>query len=227
MKITYIGHSGFFITADNAGVLIDPFITGNPMAVADFDKNSVKDILVTHGHFDHLGDSVKIAIDTGATIGAVFELATYCKNMGAKTTGANIGGEIRLQNASAKMYPAFHSSADNDGTHLGCPCSFVIKIGGKTIYHAGDNCLNQEMKTIGEMHKIDIAFLPIGGHFTMGADDAIIAAKWLNADIIIPMHYNTFPPIKADVSEFENKVAKAGKKCIVMKPGETIDIKDE
>ncbi|MCL1891917.1 MAG: metal-dependent hydrolase [Alphaproteobacteria bacterium] len=224
MKIAYIGHSGFFITADNAGVLIDPFIAGNPLAVANFDTSDVKDILVTHGHFDHLGDSVKIAIDTGATITAVFELASYCKNMGAKAVGANIGGEIKLQNASAKMYPAFHSSADNNGTYLGCPCSFVIKIGGKTIYHAGDNCLNQELKTIGEMHKIDIALLPIGGHFTMGVDDAIIAAKWLNAETIIPMHYDTFGLIKTDISEFESKVAKADKKCIVMKPGETINI---
>jgi len=224
MKITYIGHSGFFIAADDAEVLIDPFITGNPLAVADFDKSSVKDILLTHGHFDHVGDSVMIAKESDATITAVFELATYCKNKGAKAVGANCGGEIKLHDASAKIYPAFHSSADNDGNYLGCPCSFVINIGGKTIYHAGDNCLNQEFKTIGEMHKIDIALLPIGGHFTMGIDDAVIAAGWLNAETIIPMHYDTFGLIKADAREFEDKVAKAGKKCIVMKPGETINI---
>jgi len=224
MKITYTGHAGFILTTDDAVIMIDPFITGNPMAVSNFDKGAVKDILVTHGHFDHLGDAVQIAKESDATITTVFELATYCAAQGAKTVGMNIGGEVRLQNATAKMYPAFHSSADDSGAYLGCPCSFVVNIGNKIIYHAGDNCLNQELKTIGELHKIDIALLPIGGHFTMGIDDAIIAAGWLGADTIIPMHYNTFGLIKIDISEFENKVAKAGKKCIVMKPGETIDV---
>lgn len=224
MKINYIGHAGFFITADSAGILIDPFISGNPLAIANFDKNLVKDILITHGHFDHLGDSIEIAKESNATITAVFELASYCARMGAKATGMNIGGKIQLQDATAKVYPAFHSSADNEGTYLGCPCSFIMEVGGKTIYHAGDNCLNQELKTIGELHKVDIALLPIGGHFTMGIDDAIIAAKWLNADTIIPMHYDTFPPIKTNPSEFESKVAAAGKKCTIIKPGETIEI---
>ena len=225
MKVNYIGHSGFFIESGDAGVLIDPFISENPIANANFDTSKVKNILVTHGHFDHLGDAIEISKKTAAPITAVFELAQYCTARGATTTpGMNIGGRIRLTDASVKVCPAFHSSSDNDGVYLGCPCSFLITIGDKTIYHAGDNCLNQEMKTIGELYRPDIAILPIGGTFTMDIDDAVIAAEWLKAATIIPMHFNTWPPISADTAVFEQKINTIGKVAKIMHPGETIKL---
>jgi L-ascorbate metabolism protein UlaG (beta-lactamase superfamily) len=227
MNIHYIGHSGFFIQSEDAGILIDPFISGNPQAAVNFDMSAVKDILITHGHHDHLGDAVDISKQTGARITAVFELANYCAALGAAAIGMNIGGNIQLYGATARVAPAFHSSANNEGVYLGCPCSFLLNAGGKTIYHAGDNCLNSEMKMLGELYKIDVAMLPVGGHFTMDANDAVIAAKWLNAETVIPMHYDTFPPIKVGndgLKVFSDKISGIGKKPYIMRPGEFVDI---
>lgn len=221
--INYIGHSAFFIQNEGKGVLIDPFISGNPNSVVNFDRSKIKDILLTHGHGDHLGDAIPISKETGATITALFELAQYCEQNGAKTNPANMGN-VTLNGFTAKFLPAFHSSSTPDGKYAGMPASILLEIGGKKIYHAGDTCLHREMKTAGEVYKPDIALLPVGSHFTMDIEDAVIAAQWLNVETVIPMHFSTFPVIRADAEIFKEKIEKIGKKCIIMKPGDSLTI---
>lgn len=220
----YIGHSCFFIENEQGGILIDPFISQNPQAISHINPSHIKDIILTHGHSDHLGDAIPLSIKTGVKITATFELANYCSNQGAQVNTMNLGGKIELTSASAKFLPAFHSSSATGGKYTGMPAAVLVDIGGYKIYHAGDTCLNAEMKVAGEVYKPDVALLPIGSTFTMDIDDAVIAAKWLEAKIIVPMHYNTFPAISADVTDFKKKIENLGKRCLVMNPGESIQI---
>ncbi len=222
VKITFIGHSAFKITGENHSILIDPFISGNP--VSAFSDLKADDILVTHAHSDHLGDSIEISKKTGARITAIFELANYCGEKGAKARGINIGGKVPFSWGSAYWLPAAHSSGTPDGKYGGVPSSILVNIGGKSIYHAGDTGLHYDMKMIGEFYKPEIALLPIGGFYTMGINEAVKAAQWLESKKIIPMHYNTFPPIKADPEEFKAEIETIGKECVILKPGESIDI---
>ena len=222
--LQYIGHSAFYIKNDDGGVLIDPFISGNPKAVFDINNNKITDIFVTHAHSDHLGDAIPLSKTLKAPISATFELANYCASKGAYSKGINMGGKIKYPWGSAKFLPAFHSSATPEGTYAGMPASILFEIGGIKIYHAGDTCLNSEMKTIGEVYKPDIALLPIGSTFTMDIDDAVIAAQWLGVKQVIPMHYNTFELINTDASIFKNKTEKLGIKCMLLSPGEGINI---
>ncbi len=222
--INYIGHSGFYIAAGDAGVLIDPFITHNPSAVWLIKYENVRDILLTHGHSDHLGDAIQISREHGVPLTAVFELARYCSDNGANASGVNIGARVAINGGFAKFFPAFHSSSTPEGEYAGMPASIMLELNGVRVYHAGDNCLNMEMKVIGETMPPDIALLPIGDTFTMGIDDAIVAAKWLGAKTVIPMHYNTFPAIVADEEEFKCKAEDAGLKCVILTPGDSIEL---
>jgi L-ascorbate metabolism protein UlaG (beta-lactamase superfamily) len=222
VKITFIGHSAFKISTENHAVLIDPFITGNPLAA--YSDLKADDILVTHAHGDHLGDSIEISKKTGSQITAVFELANYCAEKGAISQPVNIGGKVNFSWGSAYWLPAVHSSGTPDGKYGGEAASILVNIGGKTIYHAGDTGLHYDMKMVGEFYKPEVSLLPIGGHFTMGIDEAVHAAEWLGSQKVIPMHYNTFPPIKADPEEFKSKIETLGKECIVLKPGEGLVI---
>ena len=224
LALQYIGHSAFYISNSQAGILIDPFISGNPKSVFDINGAQITDIFVTHGHSDHLGDAIPFSKEFNASVFAVFELANYCMSKGAKAHGVNMGGKIKYPWGSAKFLPAFHSSATSEGTYAGMPASILFEIGGIKIYHAGDTCLNSEMKTIGEVYKPDIALLPIGSTFTMDIDDAVIAAQWLGVKQVIPMHYNTFELINTDASIFKNKTEKLGIKCMLLSPGEGINI---
>lgn len=223
-SLQYIGHSAFYIQTENYGILIDPFISGNPKAVFDINKNKITDIFVTHAHSDHLGDAIPLSKALNAPVCAIFELANYCAQKGAYTQGINMGGKIKFPWGSAKFLPAFHSSATPEGTYAGMPASILFEINGVKIYHAGDTCLNSEMKTIGEIYKPDIALLPIGSTFTMDINDAVIAAQWLGVKQVIPMHYNTFDLIIADADSFKNKIEALGVKCTVLKPGEGINL---
>lgn len=219
-SINYIGHSAFYIKTGDFGILIDPFISQNPKAVFG-NENIITDIFVTHGHGDHLGDAIPISRKKNAQITAIFELANYCAERGARVNAVNFGGKIEYNWGTARFLPAFHSSSTPDGTYAGMPASILFEINGTKIYHAGDTCLNSEMKTIGELYSPDIALLPIGSHFTMDVDDAVIAAQWLNAKTVIPMHYNTFDAIKADTSDFKSKIQNAGMQAIVLACGES------
>ena len=207
MNIHYLGHSAFEITTKGKKILIDPFL----VCVQNYKPENIYDIFVTHGHGDHLGSAIDISSKTGAQITAVFELANYCAKKGAKTLDMGLGAWRDYVWGRAILVPAFHSSSTPDGQYAGCPCGIILDIEGKTIYHAGDTCLNSEMKVIGELYQPDIAMLPIGGKYTMDIEHAVKASEWLNATAIIPMHYNTFDAIKVDIEEFKRQIREIGK----------------
>lgn len=217
MSIKYLGHSAFEITLKSEDkILIDPFLVMSP----DYKPEGVTDIFVTHAHADHLGSAIEISKQTGATITAVFELANYCQAKGAKVNGINLGGWINYDWGRVLAVPAFHSSSTADGVYGGCACGYIIETnGGYTLYHAGDTCLNINMKMIGEIYEPDVAMLPIGGHYTMDIEQAAIASEWLGASAIIPMHYNTFETINVDINEFERQIREKGKMPILLQIG--------
>ena len=177
MQITYLGHSAFEIKIDEKKILIDPFLIMSP----NYDYKNVTDIFVTHGHGDHLGSAIEISQKTGAKITAIFELANFCINKGAYANGINLGGWISYDWGKVIAVPAFHSSSTPEGIYTGCPCGYIFEIENQRIYHAGDTCLNSEMKIIGELYKPDIAMLPVGGVYTMDIDQAVVASRWIGA----------------------------------------------
>ena len=177
MQIKYLGHSAFEIETNGRKILIDPFLVKCP----DYDYSGTTDIFVTHGHGDHLGNAIEISQKTGAKITAVFELANYCASKGCEVNGINLGGWINYDWGKAIAVPAFHSSSTPEGIYAGCACGYVFAIEGKAIYHAGDTCINSEMKVIGELYQPRVSILPIGGVYTMDIEQAILASKWLNS----------------------------------------------
>ena len=212
MDIHYLGHSAFEIITNGKKILIDPFLAFMP----DYKPENIYNIFVTHGHGDHLGSAIDISSKTGAPITAVFELANYCAKKGAKTIDMGLGSWRNYSWGRVILVPAFHSSSSPEGSYAGCPCGFVFEIEGKTIYHAGDTCLNSEMKVIGELYQPDIAMLPIGGKYTMDIEHAVKASEWLGASTIIPMHYNTFDAISVDIDDFKRQIREVGKIPVVM-----------
>lgn len=226
MKVSYHGHSVVKVETDNHTILIDPFITGNELCDLDADEVETDIILLTHGHNDHVGDTVKIAQRNDALVVALNELAVYLGSKGLKTHPMNIGGKYDFDFGRVKFTHAFHGSSyeEEDGTFIytGMPGGILLTIDGKTIYHVGDTSLFSDLKMIGEMNDIDLAFIPIGDNFTMGPEDALIAADWINAKMVVPVHYNTFPVIKQDGEAFAKKVKTGEGKA--MKVGETINL---
>jgi len=226
-KLTYLGHAGFLIEGGGSTLVIDPFLEGNPLASAAPADIHADYVLVTHGHPDHLGDAVPIAKANGAIIIAPFELATYCEGKGAQAHPMHIGGGFDFPFGRVKLTIAHHGSAvpgDRGMEYTGSPCGFVVSMDGKNIYHAGDTGLFLDMKLIGELNKLDAAILPVGDNFTMGVDDAVKAVEFLNPGITIPMHYDTFDVIKADLDDFRRKVEALKKDAVVLKVGESIEV---
>ena len=221
LNLTFLGHSCFMFNDGKYSVLIDPYIRGNPLAGVSVDDINVDYILITHGHGDHLGDAVELAKKNSATIITNFELAEYCaKNGVEKTAGLHIGGGADFPFGSIKLTIAHHGSAiDPDLTYGGNPVGFIVRMAGKVIYHAGDTGLFMDMKLIGELDNIDVALLPIGGYFTMDFRDAARAVEFLKPQKVIPMHYDTFDPIKTDPKAFAPLVNETGAECIILKPG--------
>ncbi|WP_416297042.1 metal-dependent hydrolase [Paenibacillus illinoisensis] len=229
LKITYHGHSSVQLGTEEKSLIIDPFLRGNELAVTKPEDIKTDAVLLTHAHMDHILDAEPIAKANNAKVVAIVELATYMSWKGLDTIGMNMGGTVDLDFAQAKMIQAFHSSGivleeEQRIMYAGMPAGFIIKIGGKTILHAGDTSLFGDMKMIGDRHQIDVAFLPIGGHFTMGPEDALQAAEWFNAELTIPVHYDTFPLIRQDSENFVQQLAAKGLKGQVLAPGESITL---
>ncbi|ANS73468.1 metal-dependent hydrolase [Paenibacillus yonginensis] len=230
MQLIFHGHSTIQLNSNGKSLIVDPFLSGNQLAAVKPEDIKVDAVLLTHAHADHILDAAPISKANGAPVIANPELATYLTWQGVEQTiGMNIGGTVDLGFATAKMTHAFHSSgmideANKTVVYGGMPAGFIIKAEGKTIVHAGDTGLFSDMKMIGDMNEIDVVFLPIGDHFTMGPEDALQAAVWYNAKLVVPIHYDTFPPIKQDADAFVNKLEAKGLKGKVLKPGESIEI---
>lgn len=221
LKVTYYGHSVFLLDDGKTKIIIDPFIEGNPMSPVKEKDVMVDYVIVTHGHGDHLGDAVSIAKRNIATIVAVNELANYVANQGAKAHNMHIGGGYNFPFGRIKFTIAHHGSSSAEGTYTGEPSGVLVTMGGKTVYHTGDTGLFSDMKLIGEMNPVDLLLVPIGDNFTMGIDDAVKAVEFVNPKFTIPMHYNTFPVIKADANEFIKKISDKGYRGKVLNPAET------
>ncbi len=222
-KLTFLGHSAFLVEGSKGSIVIDPFLTGNPLAKTKPEDIHVEYVLITHGHGDHIGDGVEIAKANHATIVAPFELANYCANQGANVHPMHIGGAHEFPFGRVKLTIAHHGSAAPDGTYTGNPCGFLVTMDGKTLYHPGDTGLFYDMKLIGEMNKIDVAVLPIGDNFTMGIEDAVKATEFLQPGLVIPMHYKTFDVIDADPEEFVKAVTAKGFKSQILEIGGSLE----
>ena len=226
MQISYHGHSVVKVKTGEHTILIDPFITGNKLCDLDAKTVETDVILLTHGHNDHVGDTVEIAKRNDALVVAPNELAIYLGLKGVKTHPMNLGGAYDFEFGRVKFTHAFHGSSyqeeDNTFVYTGMPGGILLTVEGKTLYHLGDTALFTDLKMYGELNDIEVAFIPIGDNFTMGPDDALIAADWVKANIIVPVHYNTFPVIEQDPDAFAEKV-KTGKGQ-AMKVGEVLEI---
>jgi len=225
IKVTWYGHAALGLEIDHTKILVDPYFTGNPAASTSADKVAAEFILVTHGHFDHVGDAAAIAKRTEATVISNFEIAEWMDKQGVKKThGQHIGGAHGWPFGELKLTPAMHGSGLPDGTNGGNPAGFLLTTkDGKKIYIVGDTGLFSDMKLIGQQG-IDLAFVPIGDNYTMGPDDAYTAVELIMPKHVIPVHYNTWELIAQDAEKWAARVRKLGVQVHVMKPGESLTL---
>jgi L-ascorbate metabolism protein UlaG (beta-lactamase superfamily) len=222
-RAQYLGHAAVLLSHGPHRLIIDPFLTGNPHAPLAPEAVDVQHILVSHGHEDHLGDAIPIARRTGATIVATHELAALCAGHGVATHAMHVGGAHEFGFGRVKLTIAHHGGGHGPDAarYTGPPVGFLVTLGGRIVYHPGDTGLFYDMKLIGEMNPIELAFLPIGDNYTMGIEDAARAVEFLRPRRVVPMHYGTFPVVDADPQAFAARVT--GAQVTVLRPGETID----
>jgi L-ascorbate metabolism protein UlaG (beta-lactamase superfamily) len=225
IKLTWLAHSGFWLQAENTNILIDPFLTGNPLAHHTPDELPADHILLTHAHGDHLGDTVAIAKRTGAQVIGNWEIYVWMEKQGISNVHPqNTGGGFNHEFGHAKFVKADHSSSFPDGTYGGQACGIVLTIRGRRLYFAGDTALYSDMSLIGDLG-IDMAFLPIGDNFTMGPDEAVQATKLIRPKMVFPIHYNTFPMIVQDASLWAQNIHKyTDAKAVVLDPGGSLEL---
>jgi L-ascorbate metabolism protein UlaG (beta-lactamase superfamily) len=237
MEIKFHGQACFEISDGSATLLTDPFLKpNNPIAVATAEEVEATHIAISHGHVDHIADALPVAKRTGAHCVAVVEIAHWLQSKGVEeVSDPNLGGTVEFDWGWIKLVPAWHTSTipgsgddpmnPEDGISIGTAAGLLINIDGKTVYHAGDTCLFSDMKLIAERNPIDVALLPIGGHYTMDRHDAVVAADFVGAATVIPMHYDTFPPIETDAEAFKSDVEKETKsKVEILKPEDSTEV---
>jgi L-ascorbate metabolism protein UlaG (beta-lactamase superfamily) len=222
MDIRFLGHACFELTDGDTRVLIDPFLTGNPKAAVEAGDVDPTHIFLTHGHSDHIGDTVDIAKRTGAQVVAITEIAGELGEAGVENVSdPNLGGTIEFDDVWVRLTPAWHTSTTPGGT-VNTPAGLVIGIGGKVVYHLGDTALFSDLALPGRRDDIDVALMCIGGHYTMDRRDGVAAAELVGAKRVIPCHYDTFPPIETDAQEFKREVESAtNSKVVILEPGDT------
>ena len=220
LTFNYYGHACFQLDDGNYKLLFDPFLTGNPKATIKADDVEADYVLITHAHGDHTGDGYEIVKRTGATAIGIPEVTEF-GGENVKAIGMNLGGTLNLPFGFVRMVPAMHSA----GVAGGIACGYVVGIGGKVIYFAGDTALFGDMKLIGQRDKIDYAILPIGDHYTMGIEDAAKAVEMLDASNVIPVHYNTWDVIKQNPENFKALVKTAT--VLIVNPGESLNLDEE
>ncbi|HAS92423.1 MAG TPA: metal-dependent hydrolase [Sedimentibacter sp.] len=224
MKLTFLGHSALLIEEGNFKGLVDPFITGNSLSkISVDDLVNITHIFVTHGHGDHIGDTINIAKRNKALIITNHEISAYLSKFKLRTHAMHIGGRTKFDFGTVKMTNALHGSGISENGNMiygGNPGGFIIEVNGKKIYHAGDTGLTYDMKLL-EDEKIDVAFLPIGGNYTMDIEDAIKAVDFIKPKTVVPMHYNTFGIIKADPEIFKSK---ASSNVIILNVNESMNV---
>jgi L-ascorbate metabolism protein UlaG (beta-lactamase superfamily) len=227
VDLRFLGHATIQLTGAGADVVIDPFLTGNPKAAVSADDLNPDAILLTHGHADHLGDTVALAKRSGAQVVAITELAAEIEGEGVENvSNPNLGGTIKFDWGWVKLVPALHTAVTNNGTpHT--PAGLLVHYGDKLVYHLGDTCLFSDLKLIARRgDRVDVALIPIGGHFTMDRYDAVTAAEYVGADTVIPIHYNTMPQVETDVQAYKSDVQNAGfSEVVILEPGETHTIR--
>lgn len=226
MQITYFGHSAFLIELDGGAIVIDPYISENPLSNRIDIRNLKADaVLVSHGHFDHVGDAAVIAKNNNATLVSNYEITSWFEKQGVENVAPlNHGGKKDLGFATVKYVPAWHSSSLPDGSYGGNPGGFVVTHKAGTFYVSGDTSLSMEMQLIGDRYKPDIAFLCMGDTFTMDVEDAAYAAQLLKVKRVIGMHYDTFPPIQIDHEAAKAAFAAVGVELILLPVGQAMTV---
>ena len=229
MKVTYLGHACVNIQIEGAHLLVDPFISANPLA-GHIDINSIEAtyILLTHSHADHILDAEAIAKRTGASLITNPEILDHYRKLGLDGHDMNIGGSHRFLDGKVKikMVKAVHSSSFPDGSYGGNPAGFLINYKDQTIYISGDTALTMDMKIIPHQYKVDLAILPIGNNYTMGIRDALTAAKFVETNNVLGVHYDTFDVIKIDKEASKRKFSDAHKRLHLLEIGSSLEVDD-